>query len=249
VGEITVSVVGSKNPNWFDTHQIPKNAAYAIPDEAATRLMTASLDVTDPTAATRVVSDAVDHFGRIDVLVNNAGYASLTAFEEMSPEQIHQQFATNVYGVMNVTRAVLPVMRRQRSGHLFTIASMGGYLGGSRGTAYAASKFAVAGFTESLALELEEFGITATIVGPGYFRTDFLDKSSAILEPATLIEDYRASNVRFAPPRRPPTMPNKAIRTLSAACLLKSQRRENRHFTCRSAPTPSSLSSSITTPC
>jgi NAD(P)-dependent dehydrogenase (short-subunit alcohol dehydrogenase family) len=168
VGEITVSVVGSKNPNWFDTHQIPKNAAYAIPDEAATRLMTASLDVTDPTAATRVVSDAVDHFGRIDVLVNNAGYGLITAFEEMSPEQIHQQFATNVYGVMNVTRAVLPVMRRQRSGHLFTIASMGGYLGGSRGTAYAASKFAVAGFTESLALELEEFGITATIVGPGY---------------------------------------------------------------------------------
>ena len=131
MGEITVSVVGSKNPNWFDTHQIPKNAAYAIPDEAATRLMTASLDVTDPTAATRVVSDAVDHFGRIDVLVNNAGYGLITAFEEMSPEQIHQQFATNVYGVMNVTRAVLPVMRRQRSGHLFTIASMGGYLGGS----------------------------------------------------------------------------------------------------------------------
>lgn len=125
MGEITVSVVGSKNPNWFDTHQIPKNAAYAIPDEAATRLMTASLDVTDPTAATRVVSDAVDHFGRIDVLVNNAGYGLITAFEEMSPEQIHQQFATNVYGVMNVTRAVLPVMRRQRSGHLFTIASMG----------------------------------------------------------------------------------------------------------------------------
>ena len=76
MGEITVSVVGSKNPNWFDTHQIPKNAAYAIPDEAATRLMTASLDVTDPTAATRVVSDAVDHFGRIDVLVNNAGTVS-----------------------------------------------------------------------------------------------------------------------------------------------------------------------------
>ena len=68
MGEITVSVVGSKNPNWFDTHQIPKNAAYAIPDEAATRLTTASLDVTDPTAATRVVSDAVDHFGRIDDL-------------------------------------------------------------------------------------------------------------------------------------------------------------------------------------
>ena len=106
--------------------------------------MTASLDVTDPTAAMRVVSDAVDHFGRIDVLVNNAGYGLITAFEEMSPEQIHQQFATIVYGVMNVTRAVLPVMRRQRSGHLSTIASMGGYLGGSRGTAYAASKFAVA---------------------------------------------------------------------------------------------------------
>ena len=87
---------------------------------------------------------------------------------------------------MNVTRAVLPVMRRQRSGHLFTIASMGGYLGGSRGTAYAASKFAVASFTESLALELEEFGITATIVGPGYFRTDFLDKSSNALRYAAI---------------------------------------------------------------
>src|SRR4029450_10230047 len=103
-------------------------------------------------------------------------------------------------------------------------------------------------FTESLALEREEFGITATIVGLGYFRTDFLDKSSAILGPATLIEDYRASNAAFRASRRPPTMPNKAIRTLSAACLLKSQRRETRHFTCRSAPTPSSLSSSITAP-
>jgi len=150
---------------------------------------------------------------------------------------------------MNVTRAVLPVMRRQRSGHLFTIASMGGYLGGSRGTAYAASKFAVAGFTQSLALELEEFGITATIVGPGYFRTDFLDKSSAILEPATLIEDYRASHAAFRAATETANHAHKAIRTLSAACLLKSQRRENRHFTCRSAPTPSSLSSSITTPC
>ena len=79
MGEITVSVVGSKNPNWFDAHQIPKNAAYAIPDEAATRLMTASLDVTDPTAATRVVSNAVDHFGRIDVLVSSTTRATVSS--------------------------------------------------------------------------------------------------------------------------------------------------------------------------
>jgi NAD(P)-dependent dehydrogenase (short-subunit alcohol dehydrogenase family) len=132
VGEITVSVVGSKDPNWFDTHQIPKNAAYAIPDEAATRLMTASLDVTDPTAATRVVSDAVDHFGRIDVLVNNAGDGLITAFEEMSPEQIHQQFATNVYGVMNVTRAVLQSCDASAAGTCSRSLRWVCYLGGSR---------------------------------------------------------------------------------------------------------------------
>jgi len=107
----------------------------------------------------------------------------------MSPEQIHQQFATNVYGVMNVTRAVLPVMRRQRTGHLFTIASMGGYLGGSRGTAYAASKFAVAGFTESLALELEEFGITAPIVGATKVHqlTELIAAIDIKLEPAEIV--------------------------------------------------------------
>jgi NAD(P)-dependent dehydrogenase (short-subunit alcohol dehydrogenase family) len=196
VGEITVSVVGSKNPNWFDTHQIPKNAAYAIPDEAATRLMTASLDVTDPTAATRVVSDAVDHFGRIDVLVNNAGYGLITAFEEMSPEQIHQQFATNVYGVMNVTRAVLPVMRRQRSGHLLTIASMGLPRWIARDSV---RRFQVCGGRLHRVARPRTRGVRhhrdncRTRILPHRF----LDKSSAILEPATLIEDYRASNAAF----------------------------------------------------
>ncbi|WP_341676484.1 oxidoreductase [Niveibacterium sp. SC-1] len=141
-------------------------------------LLTVALDVTRGDQIAAAVEMAVSRFGRIDVLVNNAGYGQLGLFEECSAEEVRQQFDTNVFGLMALTRAVLPVMRRQRGGHLFNITSIGGLLGAPAGSLYCASKFAVEGFSESLAAELADFGIGITLVEPGYFRTDFLDERS-----------------------------------------------------------------------
>jgi NAD(P)-dependent dehydrogenase (short-subunit alcohol dehydrogenase family) len=137
-----------------------------------------ALDVTDIAQALAAVEATLKQFGRIDVLVNNAGYGQLGAFEEIPPEDVEQQFATNVFGLMNVTRAVLPAMRAQRSGRIFNLSSIGGALGFDAASVYCATKFAVEGFTESLALEVKAFGIEVNIVEPGFFRTDFLDSSS-----------------------------------------------------------------------
>ncbi len=142
------------------------------------RLLPVALDVTHPEDAQAAVSAAMARFGRIDVLVNNAGYGQLGAFEEVSAEDITRQFETNVFGLMHVTRAVLPVLRSQRSGHIFNLSSIGGKRGGDRYSIYAASKFAVEGFSESLSAELAPFGIRVTVVEPGFFRTDFLETSS-----------------------------------------------------------------------
>jgi NAD(P)-dependent dehydrogenase (short-subunit alcohol dehydrogenase family) len=163
----------------------------------AERLLRATLDVADPGEAGRVAEAAVRAFGRIDVLVNNAGYGQLGAFEETTPDEVRKQFDTNLFGLMNVTRAVLPTMRAQRSGRIFNLSSIAGYGTSSRGGVYAASKFAVAGFTESLAGELAEFGISAISVAPGYFRTDFLDPSSVGFGTGTAIADYAASTAAF----------------------------------------------------
>jgi NAD(P)-dependent dehydrogenase (short-subunit alcohol dehydrogenase family) len=165
----------------------------AFGDLPTNRLLPAKLDVTDLEQAQHVAHAAVDAFGRVDVLVNNAGYGQFSAFEEMTPDEVRAQLDTNLFGVMNVTRAVLPLMRARRSGRIFNVASMGGYRGGSLGSAYAASKFAVVGFTESLAAEVAEFGIRATVVAPGYFRTDFLDPSSARFGSGAPILDYAGS--------------------------------------------------------
>jgi len=160
------------------------------------RLRALALDVTDAAAVDQAVAQAHAAFGRLDVLVNNAGYGQMGAFEEIEPAAIERQFATNVFGLMNVTRAVLPFMRQQRSGHIFNIASVAGYKGGPRFSVYAASKFAVAGFSESLAAELREFDIRVTAVEPGYFRTDFLDASS-LVHGTRSIADYAESSERF----------------------------------------------------
>ncbi|MEM7667451.1 MAG: oxidoreductase [Pseudomonadota bacterium] len=148
-----------------------------------------ALDVIDAGRAEVSVAEAVERFGRVDVLVNNAGYGQLGVFEEIEAETIMRQFDTNVHGLMHVTRAVLPVMRAQKDGHVFNISSAGGALGFDIAGIYCATKFAVEGFSECLALEVKPFGIGVTIVQPGFFRTDFLDDSS-IRYGDTRIADY-----------------------------------------------------------
>ncbi len=151
-------------------------------------LLAVKLDVTDERQAQDAVRAAVKRFGRIDVLLNNAGFGLLAAVEEASDGETRRVFDTNVFGLMAVTRAVLPVMRRQRSGHVINISSIGGYAAYPGWGVYGATKFAVEGLTEALAAELAPLGIKATVVEPGFFRTDFLDAQS--LTVARSIEDY-----------------------------------------------------------
>jgi len=141
-------------------------------------LLVVKLDVTSTQDAEAAVKAAVDRFDRIDVLVNNAASFYAGYFEELTPEQMERQLATSLVGPMNVTRAVLPVMHKQRSGLVVTISSSAGLAGFEYGTAYAASKFGVDGWMESLAPEVEPFGIHTTIVNPGFFRTELLTKES-----------------------------------------------------------------------
>jgi NAD(P)-dependent dehydrogenase (short-subunit alcohol dehydrogenase family) len=148
------------------------------------------LDVTSRADAEAAVRAAVERFGRIDVLVNNAASFYAGYFEELTPEQMERQLATSLLGPMNVTRAVLPVMRKQRSGHIITISSSAGLAAGYEFvTAYAASKFGLEGWMESLHAEVAPFGITTTTVNPGFFRTELLtDQSTTYAEPS--IADY-----------------------------------------------------------
>jgi NAD(P)-dependent dehydrogenase (short-subunit alcohol dehydrogenase family) len=156
-------------------------------------LLVVKLDVTRGEDAEAAARAAVDRFGGIDVLVNNAASFYAGYFEELTPEQMERQLATSLVGPMNVTRAVLPVMRKQRSGHVITISSSAGFAGFEYGTAYAASKFGVDGWMESLAPEVEPFGIQTTIVNPGFFRTELLtEESTNYAEPS--IEDYAERN-------------------------------------------------------
>ncbi len=157
-------------------------------------LLVLKLDVTSPRDAEAAVVAAVDRFGGVDVLVNNAAGFYAGYFEELTAEQIERQLATSLMGPMNVTRAVLPVMRKQRSGHVVTISSSAGLVGFEYCTAYAASKFGVEGFMESLAAEVEPFGIHTTIVNPGFFRTSLLTKESTNFA-AVSIQDFAERNI------------------------------------------------------
>jgi NAD(P)-dependent dehydrogenase (short-subunit alcohol dehydrogenase family) len=152
-------------------------------------LLVVKLDVTSPADAEAAVKAAIDRFGRVDVLVNNAANFYGGYFEELTPQQIEWQLATGLVGPMNVTRAVLPVMRQQRSGHIISISSGAGLSGFEFNSAYAAAKFGLEGWMESLQPEVAPFGIHTTIVNPGFFRTELLTTDSAsYAEPS--IADY-----------------------------------------------------------
>jgi len=152
-------------------------------------LLVVKLDVTNRSDAQSAVKAAVDRFGRIDVLVNNAGNFYAGFFEEIRPEDFRAQIETNLFGSVNVTRAVLPVMRRQRSGLTVQISSTAGIVGQEFVSAYAASKFAVEGWIESLAPEVAPFGIRTMLVEPGFFRTELLTEESTNY-PEPTINDY-----------------------------------------------------------
>ncbi len=169
------------------TARNPKTVIDAIGDHP--NLLAIALDVIDERQAQEAAAAAVQRFGRIDVLVNNAGYGLLGAVEEATTEEIEKIYATNVFGLLKVTRAVLPHMRRQRSGHVLNFSSIGGYAGYPGWGVYGSTKFAVEGLSESLATEIEPFGIKVTIVEPGFFRTDFLADNSLSISPAS-IPDY-----------------------------------------------------------
>jgi len=141
-------------------------------------LLVVELDITSLASAEAAVQAALNRFGRIDVLVNNAGNFYAGFFEELSPQQFERQLATNLVGQLNVTRAVLPVMRKQGSGHIITMSSTAGIVGQEFCSAYSASKFGLEGWMESLRFEVEPFGIRTTIVEPGFFRTALLEKES-----------------------------------------------------------------------
>ena len=153
-------------------------------------LLAVKLDVTNRADAEAAVRAAVDRFGRIDVLVNNAASFYAGYFEELTPEQMNQQLITSLIGPMNVTRAILPVMRKQRAGHIISISSSAGLAAGfDFVSAYAASKFGLEGWMESLHAEIAPFDITTTIVNPGFFRTELLtEQSTNYAEPS--IKDY-----------------------------------------------------------
>ena len=153
-------------------------------------LLTVALDITDPDAAIAAAKAAVDRFGRIDVLVNNAGNFYAGYFEEISAKQFRAQMETNFFGPLNVTRAILPVMRQQRGGQVITITSTAGLIGQEFVVAYAASKFALEGWMESLRFDVAPYGIRTMSVEPGFFRTELLVEGASTIWPELSIEDY-----------------------------------------------------------
>ena len=176
-GDNVVATVRSKAPEFSSQFEKDSN------------LLVVTMDVTDEQQIKEAVQQALGHFKQIDVLVNNAGYGLLAGVEEASNEEVKQNYEVNVFGTLNVIRAVLPSMREKKAGHIINISSVGG-LGAYMGWGlYGSTKFAIEGITEALAMEVAPLGIHATVVAPGFFRTNFLDESS-LFSSKKIIADY-----------------------------------------------------------
>lgn len=159
----------------------------------AAQFLPLEVNLTDEKSVEAAVKKTIERFGRIDTLVNNAGYGQAGTAEEVTDEEARRNFDVNVFGLLNVQRAVLPSMRKERSGHVFNISSVGGFVGSFSGWGvYCATKFAVSGITESLHADVQDLGIKVTLVYPGYFRTNFLDQDS-MMKPSRPIEDYTSA--------------------------------------------------------
>jgi NAD(P)-dependent dehydrogenase (short-subunit alcohol dehydrogenase family) len=182
--------------NVVATGRSPDSVSSAVGEHE--RLLVTELDITDGQSGERAVAAAVARFGRIDVLVNNAGNFFGGFFEELSPRQVRDQIETNLFGPMTVTRAVLPVMRRQRSGLVISVSSTAGVVGGEFGSAYAASKFGLEGWMEALAGEVEPYGIRTMVVEPGFFRTELLQPESTTFAELS-IDDYAERTAETIP--------------------------------------------------
>src|SRR6218665_3892907 len=166
--------------------------------ENNTDFLPLQVDIVSEASVARAISEAIETFGTIDVIVNNAGYGQIGTLEELSDEEARQNFDINVFGSLNVIRQIMPHFRERQSGHIFNISSIGGFMGAFPGWGiYCATKFAVAGFTEALAVEAKSLGITATVVYPGYFRTNFLLKGSLNL-PQNPIDAYKEARASEA---------------------------------------------------
>lgn len=157
------------------------------------RFLPLEMDVLDEASVARAVERTKAHFGGLDVVVNNAGYGQLGAVEELTDAEARKNFDVNVFGPLNVFRAALPLLRAQRSGHVFNVSSIGGYVGAFSGWGvYCSTKFALSGLTESLHADLAPLGVRVTLVYPGYFRTEFLSEGS-VVRPSRPIADYEAA--------------------------------------------------------
>ena len=163
----------------------------ALQGTANDKLEILPLDVSDEAQVLATVDQALKKFGRIDVVLNNAGYSILGNFEELTTQEMERQFATNFWGVSHVMRATMPVMRKQRAGHIINISSAAGVVGMKNCSVYGASKFAVEGLSLAVAEEVEKFGIQVTVVEPGFFRTDFLDAAN-VKWASHRVDDYAA---------------------------------------------------------
>lgn len=171
-----------------------EEALVKVLGNASENFLPLEMDLVNEKSVKNAIELAVSHFKTIDVLVNNAGYGLLGTLEELTDAESRKNYEVNVFGLLNVIRNTMPYMRAARSGHIFNISSVGGYYGEFPGWGiYCSTKFAVAGLTESLSAEVKPFGVHATIVYPGYFRTDFL-KDSSLLLPENPIAAYK--NVR-----------------------------------------------------
>ncbi|MBC2638455.1 MULTISPECIES: oxidoreductase [unclassified Rhodococcus (in: high G+C Gram-positive bacteria)] len=189
-GRELVTTILAAGDNVVATARRPEQLNDLV-DAFGDRVRTVALDVTDAAAARAAVATAVDELGSLDVVVNNAGYANSVPIEEMDDEDFRQQIDANFFGVVNVTRAALPILREQRSGSFVQFSSVGGRVGGTPGLgAYQAAKFAVEGFSEVLAAEVKPFGVRVLIVEPGAFRTDWQGSS---MQRRSVGPDYEAT--------------------------------------------------------